>query len=84
MTHQTIVFVHYRDDDTPVYYVQGDVDVIVVDERCPNDRVYKMTRYPAPEQFLKSLEGEYFGHADDARQKKLEADIAGTSHLKEV
>lgn len=80
------VYIHYDDsgDGIPVYYTIGNVDMISVDDRYPHDRVFKLSKHAPPEGFVESLEGEKMGHSGDAKQKRVEAEFRGESHLKET
>lgn len=78
------VFVVYDDNGVPVYFADEGVDLYVVDRRCPDDQVFKVSNVHPTEELARLVEEVRVGHGQDARQKKLEADIMGVSHLKDV
>lgn len=78
------VFVVYDLTGIPVYFADDDVDLYVVDSRCPDDQVFKVSNVRPTEELARLVEEVRVGHGQDARQKKLEADLMGVSHLKDV
>jgi hypothetical protein len=66
-------------------FIDGEnVEVYVVDEGCPDDRIYRMTLTPDPAAVEKLLMGN-IGHKDDDRHNALEHKIncfiEGKPHL---
>lgn len=72
------------------YYVEAsaDVRVFVVDERCPNDRVYELTQRFERAELLGMIGESEIGHAGDARHKavtnRINAAVDGKPHLRSV
>mgnify|MGYP000875724880 FL=1 len=79
------IYVHIEKDGVPVYYSHdGDIDVYIIDDNCPNDRVFKLSNLKASSHILDILEKENICHPNDARQKKLISDIEGKPHIEIV
>jgi hypothetical protein len=75
MGSKAIVLVHYEaGDPIPVYYIVGDdVQVFVVDENAPGDRVYEMTDRDTIDSIQRLIpEGSIIGSSNDERHAALE------------
>lgn len=82
------VIVHITDESRcPTdYAIHGDVRVFVVDENCPHDRVYEMTRREKIERIREIIpEGCEIGSQHDERhtaiEAKIDAYLDGRKHL---
>lgn len=51
------VVVRFDKNGVASYFINGDVDVYVIDDRTPNDRIYEMTKRVSPDAVESMLVG---------------------------
>jgi hypothetical protein len=84
------VVVHYDERGEVTFHVYGDdsVRLYIVDERCPNDRVYEWLSREAPDAFKEMIGDSPIGSSADDRHGAVKnlilSSIAGRPHLKPV
>lgn len=82
------VVVHFSEDGEQSYYVYGDASVrlFIVDDRCPNDRVYEWLPREEPTSLKDMLRDDQIGSSADARHEAVKNRILsaerGEPHLK--
>jgi hypothetical protein len=54
---RTRVVVQIGERGDQYYYADGDVDFLVIDERCPRDRVFALSRHQVPPAVIDELIG---------------------------
>lgn len=59
------VVVHIDEDGLISYYVGSGVELFIVDEAAPSDRVYRWSGVAAPEEIERLLGGDPVGHRFD-------------------
>lgn len=67
------VIVRFTQEGELEYLVSPDerVRLFIVDERCPNDRVYEWTQRVAPSEIVAVLGDDPIGHSKDERHAAI-------------
>lgn len=84
-----VVLIHIDATGAPLYYVAGDgARLIVVDERCKNDRVYECLERDDPNEIARIIGASPIGSNQDERhaalERKIERALSGKPHLEVV
>ena len=84
-----VVLVHIDASGDQNYYVAGDATrLIIVDERCPNDRVYECLGRDDPADIARIIGDSPIGSSQDERhpalERKIERALSGKPHLEVV
>ena len=84
-----VVLIHIDATGFPLYYVAGDgVRLIVVDERCQNDRVYECLGRDDPADIARIIGDSPIGSSKDdhhpALERRIERALSGKPHLEVV
>ena len=84
-----VVLIHIDETGDQNYYVAGDsTRLIIVDERCPNDRVYECLGRDDPTEIERIIGDSPIGSSQDEQHPALERRIAralsGKPHLEVV
>lgn len=84
-----IVVVRFDERGEQTFYVFGDdVRLIIVDDRCPHDRVYECLGRDDPAELKALLRDDPIGNINDDRHKAVENRVAralvGKPHLEVV
>lgn len=85
MSEAPIVVVRIDASGDVAYLMSGPVDLFVVDERCPNDRVYRMTVQTPRSEIATVLGDDAIGSRNDDRHRAIAARVNavadGRDHL---
>lgn len=81
-----LVIVHTNADGFVDVHFQGDVTVLLVDERAPDDLVYQLTCPSIPQKTLDLIACQTIGHAGDGSAAEIRAlralaETEGHAHL---
>jgi hypothetical protein len=55
---RTRALVHFARNGDPFFYADGDIDFLLIDERCPSDRVYALSDHQVARDFIDELIGK--------------------------
>ncbi len=70
------VIIHFEEGEiTPNYYMTGDVDLLIIDENTPDDRVYQYTTKSNNETMDFLLSNDPIGHLGDDRNPGITARV---------
>jgi hypothetical protein len=76
-THRPVCVAYIDKDGETEYMICGDAVLLTIDDRCPNDRVYSISRTITREELTSLIGDSETGSAHDARHPALEARILG-------
>ncbi len=75
--------IHFDEDGWPTFYSDDTVDVIIVDDRAPNDRIYRQDPRPIPSGMLDGRIGtKHDGSPAALEAEEITARLEGSAPAK--